>query len=46
MDLVKHSRLLTIVLNMVDMNRVKNDVLLVRFSLNGKDCGVLVVDVY
>jgi len=46
MDLVKNSRQLTIVQNMVDMNRVKNDVPLVRYSLNGKDYGVLVVDVY
>jgi len=46
MDLVKNSRLPIIVQNMVDMNRVKNDVLHVKYSWNGKVCGVLAVDVY
>jgi len=46
MDPVKNSRHQTIVLNMEDMNKAKNDAPLVKCFLNGKVCGVLVVDVY
>ena len=45
MDLVKNSRLKVTGVKVGDMNRVKNDVLNVKYSLNGRDCGVLVVDV-
>jgi len=46
MDLVKNTRLKVEVLMVADMNRVKNDVHNAKYSLNGKACGVLVVDVY
>jgi len=43
MDLVKNSRQLAMVMMVVGMNRVKNDVLNVNYSLPGQDYGVLVV---
>jgi hypothetical protein len=46
MDLVKNTWLKATALKVVDMNKVKNDVRNVNCSLIGKDCGVLVVDVY
>ena len=46
MALVKNTRLRILVLRVVDMGRVKRDALNVKYLLNGKDYGVLVVDVY
>jgi hypothetical protein len=46
MDPVKNTLQKATVLKVVDMNEVKNDVLNVKCSLVGKDCGVLAVDVY
>jgi hypothetical protein len=43
---VKNSRLKVIVMKVVDMNKAKNGAPNVRYSLNGMDYGVLVVDVY
>jgi len=40
---VKNLRQLTMVKMVADMNRVKNDVLNVNYSLPGQDYGVLVV---
>jgi hypothetical protein len=45
MDIVNNSRLKAIVMRVEDMNKAKNDVLNVNYSLNGMVCGVLVVDV-
>jgi hypothetical protein len=45
MGIVNNSKLKAIVLRVEDMNKVKNDVLNVNYSLNGMVCGVLVVDV-
>jgi uncharacterized protein YuzE len=45
MDIVNNSRLKVIVMRVEDMNKVKNDVLIVNYSLNGMVCGVLVVGV-
>jgi hypothetical protein len=46
MDLVKHTLLRVTVWKAVDMSKAKNDAHSVNYSLNGKDCGVLAVDVY
>ena len=45
MDIVNNSRLKVIVMRVEDMNKVKNDALIVNYSLNGMVCGVLVVGV-
>jgi len=46
MEPVKNTWLKAIVLKVVDMNKVKNDAHNVKYSLAGKGCGVLAVDVY
>jgi hypothetical protein len=46
MDLVKNTWQKVTALKVDDMNKVKNDVRIVKYSYNGKDCGVLAVDAY
>jgi hypothetical protein len=46
MDLVKNTWQKVTALKVDDMNKVKNDALIVKYSYNGMDCGVLVVGAY
>jgi len=46
MDIVKNTKPKAIPMKGADTNKVKNDALSVKYSLIGKDYGVLVVDVY
>jgi len=46
MELVKNTLLRVTVQRVGDMSKVKNDAHNVKYLLNGKDYGVLAVDVY
>ena len=46
MDHVKNTRLPLILMLEEDMNKVKKDAIVVRFTLIGKVCGALAVGIY